>query len=165
MRGRGQQSRIALSVRETKSTPRFLRRLRVSIRSLSERRGECRRFLEAEAEAGNTSAVIILDHRQPGLGGFAILIEQPDVKRAMIRLPHGIGVGGLSPVDQIKFLPIGSRSLVGKSDECRIKTFDDLIVQKSPAKSWDLQDDGRRSWEGQCRWRDSNPQPLAGTCF
>ncbi len=43
-------------------------------RSQSERRGECRRFLEAEAEAGNTSAVMILDHRQPGLGGFAILI-------------------------------------------------------------------------------------------
>ena len=45
---------------------------------------------------------------------------------AHIRLPHGIGVGGFSPIEEVKFLAIGSSSLVSIGDKSRINTLDDL---------------------------------------
>jgi hypothetical protein len=43
----------------------------------------------------------------------------------MIGLPHGIGMSGLPPVEQIILLTICSSSLVGQSEKRRIKLLDD----------------------------------------
>ncbi len=44
----------------------------------------------------------------------------------MIRLPHSIGVGRLSPIEQIKLFTVGSRSLVRHGQQRGIKVLDDL---------------------------------------
>src|SRR2546425_1094070 len=44
----------------------------------------------------------------------------------MIRLPHGIGMGRFSAVEQIKLVAVGSRALVGKRHKGGIDVLNDL---------------------------------------
>src|SRR5258708_38764887 len=44
----------------------------------------------------------------------------------MICLPHCIGVGGLSTIEEIKFLAVSGSSLMGHRYQCRIEVLDNL---------------------------------------
>ena len=71
--------------------------------------------------------ILRFDHRQPGPGGLALLIQEPDVKRGMIGLLHGIGVSHIPLVEQIELFLIGCGSLVGKSDQGRLEEANNII--------------------------------------
>src|ERR1700730_14678853 len=71
----------------------------------------------------NRTTVVILNGREPGLGRLAGFIEQQQVKGSMIGLPHGVGVRGLSPIEQVKLLAVHSSPLMGHREERRIKVL------------------------------------------
>src|SRR5204862_5054484 len=52
--------------------------------------------------------------------------QEPDIKWSMVGLPHGIGMGSLSEIEQIKFFTVGCCSVMGIGDERRGKLLDDL---------------------------------------
>src|SRR6266849_9528193 len=58
--------------------------------------GERRGWLETESVSHDHPAVIVFDRREVGFGWFAFLVQQPHIQWSMIRLPHGIGMGGFS---------------------------------------------------------------------
>src|SRR5712692_9186732 len=95
-------------------------------RSQRQRRGERGSFLEAEPIAHNLTAVVVFDGREPGLVWLTSLIEQQDGKLGVVGLPHRIGVAGLTTVEQVKLLPVGSSPLVSHRHQCRIEGLDDL---------------------------------------
>src|SRR5579871_1813020 len=97
---------------------------RVTKRERSRERG---RFLKAEPIADNGAAVVIFDHREPGLGRLPGFIEQQHIKRGMIGLPHRIGMGRLSPIEEIERFSISSGSLVSEGYQGRIKLLDDGV--------------------------------------
>jgi hypothetical protein len=84
------------------------------------------RFLKAEPIADDGAAVVIFDHGEPGLGRLSCFIEQQHVKGRMIRLPHRIGMGRLSPIEQVKLLAVSGSSFVSHRHECGIEVLDDL---------------------------------------
>jgi 2-polyprenyl-6-methoxyphenol hydroxylase-like FAD-dependent oxidoreductase len=50
-----------------------------------------------QQEKTNFSAISFVNERhQVRFGRFACFIQQPHVQRGMIRLPHGVGMGGFS---------------------------------------------------------------------
>jgi hypothetical protein len=44
----------------------------------------------------------------------------------MVGLPHHIDLSGFSPIEQIKFLSVGSSAFMSKGQEGRINVLDDL---------------------------------------
>src|SRR6266700_6712043 len=60
----------------------------------------------------NPATVIIENNREPGLGGFALLVQNKDGQERVISLPAFIGSVCLVTIDQIKLLSVDLRSLV-----------------------------------------------------
>lgn len=74
---------------------------------------------------------------------FRATFEGSSQYKGLVGLPHGIGVGRLSLIQQVKFFSVGCVSLVGEGYECRIKALDDLADtfitgRFPPLLSWDL---------------------------
>lgn len=65
------------------------------------------RFLKAESISDNGAAVVIFDRGEPGSGRGSCFIEQEHVKERMIGLPHRVGMGRLSSIEEIKILLVG----------------------------------------------------------
>src|SRR5689334_13086688 len=65
-----------------------------------QRGGQRSGLLKAEPIANNHAAVVIFYDGEVGLVRLACFIKQKDGKLTMIRLPHRIGVGCLSPIQE-----------------------------------------------------------------
>jgi hypothetical protein len=63
--------------------------------------------------AGDGAAVIIEHDRQPGLLGFSVLPNNPDVQFAVVGLPDGIGRVRFPAMDQIEGFRIGLGPFMG----------------------------------------------------
>src|SRR5258708_34743420 len=62
--------------------------------------------LKTKAVAGNSSAIIVQDNRQPRTRRFAIVPLQPDIQERVVCLPHRIRVRSLSTINQVELLAI-----------------------------------------------------------
>src|SRR6266700_3736878 len=75
----------------------------------------------------NPATVIIENNREPGLGGFALLVQNKDGQERVISLPAFIGGVCLVTIDQIKLLSVDLRSLVREGQKRRIKVLDNPL--------------------------------------
>src|SRR5438270_10930293 len=69
-------------------------------------------ILKSQIISRNAATVVIENNREPGLGSFPLLIENPERQERMIGLPHLIGGARLVTINEIKLLSVDVRSVV-----------------------------------------------------
>src|SRR5947207_6421426 len=78
-------------------------------------------ILKSQIISRNPATIVIENNGEPGLGEFALFVENQDRQERMIGLPHLIGEVCLVTIQQIKLLSVDFRSLVRQRHERGIK--------------------------------------------